>query len=858
MFGRKKRQAPQQDRKPRATPPAPRASRVKASLLSLESRLMFDAAAAATAAEVNQEQVAQEQAESAVSAEGNSEPTAAETESQDLLQAIASYSPGESTTVVVFVDPTVPNYQELLSGLDSNIEVIMLDSGQDGVEQIAAALSGRTGIDAIHLISHGAEGQLNLGTGTLTQESMTGEYADELATIQQALSQEADILVYGCDFAEGQVGQDAATLLSQLTGADVAASTDDTGYAEFGGDWVLETQIGTIETTIVVTDEVQANWKGLLAETWRDAATGAIISGPSSGNQIYIGDSANNSPSSAGGGTDTMYGGAGNDVFYGGSGNDTLIGGEGNDTLTGDSGDDVILGGTGDDQLFGGSATIANVLISGGGNDTMTGGTGSDIFRFTGAQSGDVITVNGDAGTDTIDLSEFASATITNNGSTITVDRGGGDVFTINYSNIENVITSVSGGNHGPVADAGPDQTVGTSSLVTLSAAASSDQDGDTLTYQWTQIDGSTWVTLNNANTANPTFTAPAATGTLSFVVVVSDGTTSHADTVTITVGDGPTNVVPSGQTTNEDTNLVFSSGNGNQISITDPNGSSVTTEVTLSVTSGTFTLAGTTGLTFVTGDGTADSTMTLRGTVTNINNALNGASFSPTADYSGGATLTIATTDSTLVSLNLDANLQARYTFEGNANDVAPGTAQNGTLTNGATIVTDGTRGQVLSLDGVNDYVQISGRYGNPANVTLAAWVNVTGTDTTGSEVISLGDSVALRISSGGNLEAFMYNGSSWNFTTSSGSLTGTGWHHVAYTFNDAANSATVYLDGVAVARSTNTSSIAYTLGANTFIGKHGNGSTTADFAGKIDDARVYNRALSASEIASLASDLS
>ncbi|MDR4470925.1 MAG: PKD domain-containing protein, partial [Nitrospira sp.] len=488
----------------------------------------------------------------------------------------------------------------------------------------------------------------------------------------------------------------------------------------------------------------------------------------------------------------------------------------------------------------------------------MTGGTGSDIFRFTGAQSGDVITVNGDAGTDTIDLSEFASATITNNGSTITVDRGGGDVFTINYSNIENVITSVSGGNHGPVADAGPDQTVGTSSLVTLSAAASSDQDGDTLTYQWTQIDGSTWVTLNNANTANPTFTAPAATGTLSFVVVVSDGTTSHADTVTITVGDGPTNVVPSGQTTNEDTNLVFSSGNGNQISITDPNGSSVTTEVTLSVTSGTFTLAGTTGLTFVTGDGTADSTMTLRGTVTNINNALNGASFSPTADYSGGATLTIATTDSTLVSLNLDANLQARYTFEGNANDVAPGTAQNGTLTNGATIVTDGTRGQVLSLDGVNDYVQISGRYGNPANVTLAAWVNVTGTDTTGSEVISLGDSVALRISSGGNLEAFMYNGSSWNFTTSSGSLTGTGWHHVAYTFNDAANSATVYLDGVAVARSTNTSSIAYTLGANTFIGKHGNGSTTADFAGKIDDARVYNRALSASEIASLASDLS
>ncbi|MBK9308528.1 MAG: cadherin domain-containing protein [Nitrospira sp.] len=140
---------------------------------------------------------------------------------------------------------------------------------------------------------------------------------------------------------------------------------------------------------------------------------------------------------------------------------------------------------------------------------------------------------------------------------------------------------------------------------------------------------------------------------------------------------------------------------------------------------------------------------------------------------------------------------------------------------------------------------------------MTLAAWVNVTGTDTTGSEVISLGDSVSLRVSSGGNLEAFMYNGSSWNFTTSSVSLTGTGWHHVAYAFNDAANSATLYLDGVVVASSTNTSSIAYTLGANTFIGKHGNGSTTADFAGNIDDARIYNRALSATEVATLANDV-
>ncbi len=268
MFARKKRTAPEQDRKPKSASKAPGEVRPNLSLLSLESRLMFDAAAAATAAEVNQEQVAQEQAESAVSGDDASSSESQESaESQELLQAIATYSPGETPTEVVFVDPTVPNYLELLNGMDPNIEVIMLDGEADGIEQIASALSGRTGIDAIHIISHGTEGQLSLGTGTLTTDSMTGEYADELAVIKQSLSEQADLLVYGCDFAEGEAGQEATRLLSELTGADVAASTDDTGYAELGGDWDFEFHVGTIETEIVLSYDTQADWVGLLSLT---------------------------------------------------------------------------------------------------------------------------------------------------------------------------------------------------------------------------------------------------------------------------------------------------------------------------------------------------------------------------------------------------------------------------------------------------------------------------------------------------------------------------------------------------------------------------------------------------------------
>jgi len=253
---------------------------------------MFDAAAAATASEVNQEQVAQEQAEAAVSSEGNGgEPTAAETESQELLQAITSYNPGESTTEIVFVDPTVPNYQELLSGMDLNIEVIMLDGSRDGIEQIAEALAGRNNIDAIHLISHGDAGMLQLGTGTLNTETMSGQYADELAIIQQALSEQADILVYGCDFAKGETGQAAATRLAELTGADIAASTDDTGQADLGGDWDLEFETGLIQTHIVIVPTIQENWNGLLDISLLNATQDTYIKLKSPDNVNNFGDS---------------------------------------------------------------------------------------------------------------------------------------------------------------------------------------------------------------------------------------------------------------------------------------------------------------------------------------------------------------------------------------------------------------------------------------------------------------------------------------------------------------------------------------------------------------------------------------
>ena len=95
--------------------------------------------------------------------------------------------------------------------------------------------------------------------------------------------------------------------------------------------------------------------------------------------------------------------------------------------------------------------------------------------------------------------------------------------------------------NNAPVANAGPDQAVASGAAVTLTGAASSDADGDPITYLWSQTSGTT-VSLSSSTAAQPTFTAPVidpanASIILTFSLVVNDGAlTSAADTVTITV----------------------------------------------------------------------------------------------------------------------------------------------------------------------------------------------------------------------------------------------------------------------------------------------------------------------------------
>jgi hypothetical protein len=121
---------------------------------------------------------------------------------------------------------------------------------------------------------------------------------------------------------------------------------------------------------------------------------------------------------------------------------------------------------------------------------------------------------------------------------------------------------------------------------------------------------------------------------------------TDTASLVVTAVNDAPVNTVPSAQTIAEDTSLIFSGAKGNAISIADVDAGSGSVRVTLAVGSGSLTLASAVGLTFTTGDGASDGTMTFTGTVAAVNAAMNGMTFTPATNANGTVALTIDTGD--------------------------------------------------------------------------------------------------------------------------------------------------------------------------------------------------------------------
>gem|GEM_PF-3588813 len=177
--------------------------------------------------------------------------------------------PGTGNGEIAFIDTSIAGYQTLLEGLREGVEAVLIDGAHDGVAQIAAALAGRSGIEAVHVFTHGAPGMLQLGATRLTESSLA-DHAADLGVLRSALAEGADLLLYGCDVAAGDGGESFLQALSAATGADVAASVDPSGSALLGGDWELEAATGDIEAHSALTNSGSTTFGGLLGITSED------------------------------------------------------------------------------------------------------------------------------------------------------------------------------------------------------------------------------------------------------------------------------------------------------------------------------------------------------------------------------------------------------------------------------------------------------------------------------------------------------------------------------------------------------------------------------------------------------------
>ncbi len=290
---------------------------------------------------------------------------------------------------------------------------------------------------------------------------------------------------------------------------------------------------------------------------------------------------------------------------------------------------------------------------------------------------------------------------------------------------------------------------------------------------------------------------------------------------------------------------------------------SSTLTVGSLTVSSGTFTggsaqvlIGGTLSLT--------GGTFTATSNTTQIGGAFSRTSGN-TFDANGGTMLFSATTaqshtfsGATMADVIINDSLVGYWTFDDKKITDSSGYGNTGTK-NGTTSFVASVPGTIgfddpwsFTPDGATGYAQVAAPVAMPAAnaaQTISLWAQFASSSTTQAIVALTGAGSAVEVGLGsGHVRVWKSGGTDLANVNAPGDGA---WHHIAYTTDGTTDK--LYLDG----NPTNGLGVMHNAGAptNVFIGA--DSSSTNFFNGSVDEVRVYNRALNAREIASMASGL-
>jgi hypothetical protein len=229
---------------------------------------------------------------------------------------------------IAFIDPGVDDLQTLLKGIRPDVEPILLTVDEPAPRQMARAVRGREGLEAIHVIAHGRPGEVSFSAGALSLDSMD-QYKAELAEVGRGL-RAGGLQLWTCETGLGEQGTDFVDGLARVTGAEVAASTKRIGAMALGGTWELRPhRSGASVGSAPLTEAGIKSYGGIMAVNIKSATIKSISGDTGTSSTDFVTDDPVQTISgtvnvTGNGASDTL------DVFLVGgafgSGNGTLVG----------------------------------------------------------------------------------------------------------------------------------------------------------------------------------------------------------------------------------------------------------------------------------------------------------------------------------------------------------------------------------------------------------------------------------------------------------------------------------------------------------------------------------------------------
>ncbi len=595
---------------------------------------------------------------------------------------------------LVFVDTSIDGYQALIDQIaashdqSTDLQIIELDGSRDGIDQITQTLEQYDHVSAMHILSHGTDASVRLGNVWLDNDRLPA-YAGDIALWRDSLTADADVLLYACNLASTADGHTLLESISVLTGADVAASTDITGHSSLGGDWDLEFSTGAIETAALLSHDSQTLWHNTLPtdyvfdgfESHTYAGNTGSVNWSGSWQEVGESDGANlgavhivHYDLDAVGSHCLEIDAVANRGLYrevdlsSASSAELHFDYQRHDSNGFVSSTLEVL--VSDD----GGSSWSTVYSIGQGIDVIPHSVTIDISAYLAADSQiqflSTATGSGSIFIDHVEVS-YEIAPVPPPNSAPILHSGGALSLT---SILEDAVTT-SGNTVAEILASAGDDRITDADIGALEGIAVVHVDDTHGTWQYDTLANGNWQAFGSVNdnsavllgTASkirfvPTADYNGSAGQIEFRawdrtagIIGATGfdassgggelslssTTDTASIVVQAINDHPVLTLPADQSVSEDTSLAI-----NGLTVSDVDADGLPLQVTLTVASGTLTLGDTTGLTFTTGTGAGDSSMTFSSSVADLNAALATLVYQGQFDFHGTDTLSVHVSD--------------------------------------------------------------------------------------------------------------------------------------------------------------------------------------------------------------------